>query len=137
MIQTALSRAAERRRDQSDAVRGSACPSDALERLVEQELARSDRDRALYQRQPRDAQPADERSGRYVLADDSRPLALLSRPLVTEGPRRSTPPSPAKALLFRLRESASETAREMAAPFAVGAAVAVAWVVGLILSLPC
>lgn len=134
MVDSALLRAAERRRDQSDAVRGysPAQAAGALERLVEQELARSDRDRSLYRRQPRDAQPADERSGRYELKDDSRPLALLSRPLEVAGPRRSTPPSPLKALAFRLREEA----REMAGPFAVGAIVAAVWTVGLILGLP-
>jgi hypothetical protein len=135
VVNSALLRAAERRRDQSDAVRsaGAHRAADALERLVEAELARSDRDRALYQRQPRDAQPADERSGRYVLADDSLPFAMFSAELTVDGPRLSTPPSPLKALAFRLRE----TAREAAAPMAVGAALAVAWVVGLILGLPC
>jgi hypothetical protein len=129
-----LLRAAERRRDQSDAVRsaGAHRAADALERLVEAELARSDRDRALYQRQPRHAQPADERSGRYVLADDSAPFAMFAAELTVDSPRRSTPPSALKALCFRLRE----TAREAAGPLAVGAALAVAVVVGALLSLP-
>lgn len=66
-----------------------------------------------FSRLPRSQQPADEQSGRYILTESTAAELSGWTPL-TVGPRKSTPPSPAKAALFRMRQQARDDLRMVA-----------------------
>lgn len=72
-----------------------------------------------YVRLPRDQQTADERSGRFpspgcrVLRDADLHV-LAGGPVASNGPRRSTPPSPEKAAAYRSSALAGSGAVDVA-----------------------